>query len=168
MATNKPAGHRRSLGEQEEDRVWAEVYRTVSNPAIATEVKALLDEDPQYKEKHLGLYLRCRTTLRIAKQRQDRVAAIRRGTGVIVRWLCWPVRIVAGTLRFVGELAVPVCQVDDEPAVRTVRRLSKKATPSGQQDKQVKQSSAVKDETNSSDVREKTPEPDGRAQASVK
>lgn len=80
-----PPRPKRSSVEQEEERAWISFYRRVGNdPALATEVLVQLDCDPQMKRMHLALYLCCRQSLQMNRERQARNKRI----GQFVRWLC--------------------------------------------------------------------------------
>ncbi len=121
---------RPSTIESEEERAWVTFYRRVGHdPAIATEVMALLESDPEMKRTHLALYLCCKESLRRHKAWQARNKRI----GQFVRWLCLslfvqPWRSLQEGLRHGSELAVECLpEVTKEPAVAPVRRLSRDA-----------------------------------------
>jgi hypothetical protein len=64
---------KRSGIEHEEERAWVGFYQRVrSDAAIATEVMAQLDADPEMKRRHLALCLCCKQSLRTHKARQQR------------------------------------------------------------------------------------------------
>ena len=105
-------------------------YRRVGRePAVAEEVLAQLDIDPEMKRAHLALYLRCRQSLRTHAYRQARAQRI----GLFVRWLChglfvMPARALRQSFRFGGDLAaecVPErARVQAESAARRSPRKS--------------------------------------------
>lgn len=113
--------------QSEEERAWVSFYqRARHNPAIAAEVLAQLDLDPEMKRAHLALYLCCRESLRLHEARMARDALIVRG----VRWLAaaLTVRGFGAVHRIVGRAAdvamacLPGSAV--EPARAQVRRLA--------------------------------------------
>lgn len=108
MSLDKPRPRpRRSGVVDEEERAWVGFYRRVGRePAIAAEVLAQLDDDPEMKRAHLALYLRCRQSLRTQQLRQARHQRI----GQFVRWLCHglfvvPVQALHRALNLGGDLA---------------------------------------------------------------
>lgn len=111
----------------EEEKAWVSFYRRVGNPAIATEVMNQLESDPEMKQIHLALYLRCKETLRTQKARLARNKRI----GQFVRrlssaMLVAPVIAIRRLLRQAGEVAVECLPaVASEPAARRVRSLTK-------------------------------------------
>lgn len=114
---------KRSGIDQEEERAWVGFYRRVrSDAAVAAEVMAQLDTDPEMKRRHLALYLCCKQSLRTHKARQQRDKRI----GQFVRWLfrglfSAPIR----ALRRGGQLAVECLpEATREPAVPKVRQLA--------------------------------------------
>jgi len=122
--------NRRSSIESEEERAWAGFYRRVGrDPAIATEVNAELESDPEMKRTHLALYLCCKESLRQNKIRQTRNKRI----GLFVRWLCHglfvsPLHGLKKGLRHGSEIAVECLpEVAKEPAIAQVRRLAREA-----------------------------------------
>jgi hypothetical protein len=86
MSLEKPHPRsKRSSIEHEEERAWVSFYKRVGNDlALATEVLAQLDSDPDMKRSHLALYLCCKESLRTHKARQARNKRI----GQFVRWFC--------------------------------------------------------------------------------
>ena len=122
--------NRRSSIESEEERAWVGFYRRVGrDPAIATEVMAQLESDPEMKRTHLALYLCCKESLRQNKIRQTRNKRI----GLFVRWLCHclfvsPLHGLRKGLVHGSEIAVDCLpEVTKEPAIAQVRRLAREA-----------------------------------------
>ena len=121
---------RRSSLDSEEERAWVRFYQRVGrDPAIASEVLAQLESDPEMKRSHLALYLCCRESLRQHKSHQARNKRI----GQLVRWLCielfiQPLRDLQKLWRHGSDIAVE-CLPDlaKEPAVAQVRRLAREA-----------------------------------------
>ena len=118
---------RRSGIDHEEERAWVGFYRRVGHDAaVASEVLAQLECDPDSKRRHLALFLRCKECLRTHKARQQR----HRRIGLFVRGLCRglflvPARAAAQMLRQWGELAIECLpEMRREPAVSKVRTLT--------------------------------------------
>lgn len=140
MSLEKPHPRsKRSSTENEEEKAWVSFYKRVGNDlALATEVLAQLDSDPDLKRSHLALYLRCKESLRTHKARQARNKRI----GAFVRWFCgglftqllvqWPSAwrrslrqggdIVAECLPEIGRDA------GKEPAMAKARQLTREPT----------------------------------------
>jgi hypothetical protein len=131
MSLEKPRPRPRRSGiESEEERVWVGFYQRVGrDPAIATEVMAQIESDPEMKRTHLALYLCCKESLRRHTARQTRNKQI----GQFVRWLCHglfvrPLRSLKKGLRHGSDIAVECLpEVVTEPAVAQVRRLTREA-----------------------------------------
>ncbi len=129
MPPEKPSSKsRRSNVASEEERAWVTFYRRVGrDAAIATEVLAQLEADPEMKRAHLALYLCCKESLRLHKARLARNKRI----GQFVRWFCHglfvrPLHALRRAGRQGGELVVE-CLPDAprEPATRHVRTLTR-------------------------------------------
>jgi hypothetical protein len=136
MSLEKPRPRPRRSGiADEEERAWVDFYRRVGRePAIASEVLAQLDDDPEMKRAHLALYLRCKQSLRMHQHRQTRNQRI----GQLVRWLCHglfvvPAQALHRALSFGGDLAAECLpervRVPAEPAVRPTRKASRTSLP---------------------------------------
>ena len=131
MALEKPRTHgKRSSVAFEEERTWVTFYRRVGrDAAIASEMLAQLDMDPELKHAHLALYLCCKESLRTYKARQARNKRI----GQFVRWFCHglfvaPVHAARRALRQGGSIAVECLpEIAKEPAVPRVRQLTREA-----------------------------------------
>ena len=83
QSASRPKPRRSAIGTEEE-KAWVSFYRRASkDPAIAAEVLAQLDADPEMKREHLALYLCCRESLRVQQARDARNQRI----GQFVRWL---------------------------------------------------------------------------------
>ena len=128
MSLEKPRPRsRRSSIETEEERAWVGFYQRVGrDPAIATEVMAQLESDPEMKRTHLALYLCCKESLRRHKARQARHQRI----GQFVRRLCHglfvqPWRSLQTGIQHGRDVAVECLpDVAKEPAVAQVHRLA--------------------------------------------
>lgn len=98
---------RRSSLESEEERAWVGFYQRVGrDPAIASEVLAQLESDPEMKRNHLALYPAWES-LRQHKARQARHKRI----GQFIRGLCiglfiQPLRNLQTMWRHGSDLAV--------------------------------------------------------------
>ena len=86
MSFEKPRPRpKRSGVEIEEERAWVNFCRRVgADVAIATEVLARLEADPESARAPMALYLCRKESLRLHKVRNDRNKRI----GLFIRWLC--------------------------------------------------------------------------------
>lgn len=121
---------RRTSLESEEERAWVGFYQRVGrNPAIAGEVLAQLESDPEMKRNHLALYLCCKESLRQHKARQARNKRI----GQFVRWLCIelflrPLHSLQKMCSQSSDLAVECLpEVGKNPATNQGHRLIRKS-----------------------------------------
>ena len=129
MSPEKPRLRAKRSGvESEEERAWVTFYRRVGHDlAIATEVLAQLEADPEMKRAHLALYLCCKEFLRLHKARLARNKRI----GQFVRWVCHglfvrPAHALRHAGRQGGDLAVECLpETVKEPAVPQVRQLTR-------------------------------------------
>jgi hypothetical protein len=125
-STLRPKPRRTSVATEEE-RAWIGFYRRACHDvALATEVLAQLDADPEMKRLHLALYLSCRESLRTHAEREQRNTRI----GLSVRWLLRGLFValpaaLGRRLRRGSDVAVACLpEVDAEPASAQVRRLA--------------------------------------------
>jgi len=125
---NQRPRSKRSSVESEEERAWVSFYRRVrTDVAIATEVLAQLEADPESRRAHLALYLCCKESLRVHKARQAR----NKRFGQFVRMLSHrlviaPMQALRRLLSRGSELVVECLpETTREPAVAQVRRLAK-------------------------------------------
>jgi hypothetical protein len=125
-STLRPKPRRASVATEEE-RAWIGFYRRAAHDAaLATEVLAQLDADPEMKRLHLALYLSCRESLRTHAEREQRNTRI----GLTVRWLLRGLFValpaaLGRKLKRGGDVAVACLpEVDAEPASAQVRRLT--------------------------------------------
>lgn len=126
MSPEKPRPRTRRPGvEFEEERAWITFYRRVGqDTAIATEVLAQLEADPEMKRSHLALYLCCKESLRMHEALQARNKRI----GQFVRWLCHglfiaPARALLRALHLGSDLAVECLPEPAKEAARTEAQL---------------------------------------------
>lgn len=123
-STQKRSIVRYERRDAEEDRAWTRLYRRAADPSVAAEVVRQLDLDAEAKRWHLGLYLRCRQTLRRRKERQARSQRI----GRLVRAAFGA--LVLRPIAALRRLLEPRERFDDvavirpsEPAARAGRQL---------------------------------------------
>ncbi|EPD41063.1 hypothetical protein HMPREF9701_02132 [Delftia acidovorans CCUG 274B] len=121
---------RNAIGSEEE-RAWVSFYRRAGkDPAIAAEVLAQLDTDPEMKREHLALYLCCRESLRLHQAREARNQRF----GRFVRGLLGAlfVRFPASARRALGHggdlAAACLPEEPSEPAATQIQRLTKSPT----------------------------------------
>lgn len=127
MSLEKSRPRRAGIAHAEE-RAWVGFYRRVGgDPAIAAEVIAQLDADPELKRTHLALYLCSRESLRRHKARAARHQRIGQFVrGLADACLASPLRALARILKYAGALAVACLpETVKEPARRQVRRLAR-------------------------------------------
>jgi hypothetical protein len=118
---------RRATVVTEEERAWVSFYQRVGHDvALATEVLAQLDADPEMKRLHLALYLNCRESLRTHAEREQRNLRIGLFVRRFVHALFVDMPAAAGRkLRRGSDIAVACLpEVDAEPARAQVRRLA--------------------------------------------
>jgi hypothetical protein len=121
---------KRSSLEVEEARAWVGFYQRVgSDPAVAAEVMAQLEADPEMKRAHLALYLCCKQSLRTHKAN----AARNKRIAQFVRWMAHglvivPAQALSKAMRQGRDIAVECMpEVAREPALPQVKRLRKEA-----------------------------------------
>ena len=104
---NGRQGKRRlHAADQEEARVWRAFYHRASNPSVAAELIAYLEQDDDLHGRHQGLYLQCRHTIRRAKRRKAIAAALGHMVAALVTSLVsLPCRWVANALGFGVDVA---------------------------------------------------------------
>lgn len=117
---------RTRLIDREEERVWSEFYRQIGDPTVAAELIGHMDQDPQVKALHSGLYLRCRQSLRLAKKRQERAKAVGRALRRIAALLAWPIRTMRRCGAFCAAVSVAFYSGSGEPAAGQLRKLGKR------------------------------------------
>lgn len=125
---NRPGAHPRGCAgpvEMEEERAWVRFYRLAGDPAMATEILALLDTDWKARREHLALYLLCRESLRSHAVRRAR----NRRIGGFVRRACMtlfvtPLQALRRAMTRSAELAVECLpEAAAEPAATRLHRL---------------------------------------------
>lgn len=120
--------HVRRMG-REEEKLWSEFYHSVANPTVAAELIAHMDQDDEARRLHSALYLRCRQSLRIAKERQARAHAV----GKAIRALLfavfgWPVVALIRCGRFCLGACEALVARHGEPAEIQLSEMSKLPT----------------------------------------
>ena len=112
---------RYSRRSPEEDHAWCQLYLRAAQHSVAAEVVQHLDSHADEKRAHLGLYLRCRETLRRHKAmqaRNQRIATFARQ--MIDVLVIGPFR----ALRAVGAIVLEMLpQGQREPAMTRIRQL---------------------------------------------
>lgn len=130
--SRKPYRPRRSSVEHEEDQIWIRFYRSAGDADSAAELIDYLGSDPELKRKHAALFLKCKQTVRKARQRQAKARRIGHFVRVALRTvLVTPFLALRSALRLGGDIAVeclPEAGADPavEPAVRRVKKLARK------------------------------------------
>lgn len=124
---------RRSSVEYEEDQVWIRFYRSAADAESAEELIEYLGSDPELKKKHAALYLKCKQTVRKARERQARARRIGKFVRMVLyATLVTPFKALRSVLRHGSDIAVECLPESDaesaaEPATRRMKRLDKKA-----------------------------------------
>jgi hypothetical protein len=116
---------------REEEKVWTGFYRKAGDPVVAADLMEQMEADSDVKARHLGLYIRCKQSLRHEKARRARVRFAAQLVQAMVRMLCVrPVSVARGVLQFLGAVVVMTTGWD-EPAVRQMRNVRRGASASG-------------------------------------
>jgi hypothetical protein len=113
---------------REEERVWVGFYRRVNDPTVAADLLEQMEADSEVKARHLGLYLRCRQSLRQDKARRARARAVAHGCEALVRMLLRPLSVLRDLGKFAGDFCGAWTSTPDEPAVRQMRKIRKTQT----------------------------------------
>lgn len=121
---------RRSSVEYEEDQVWIRFYRSAGDASSAAELIEYLGSDPELKRKHAALFLKCKQTVRKARERQARARRIGHCVRVALRTLLvTPLLALRSALRIGGDIAVECLPETPEPAREpALRRMPEFAT----------------------------------------
>jgi hypothetical protein len=78
---------------------------------------------------HSGLYLRCRQSLRRAKERQARARAVGKALRFVLVGVCgWPFFFLARCWRFAAEAGVTFLSSHAEPATVQLRKIGKRSS----------------------------------------
>ncbi|MES2260585.1 MAG: hypothetical protein V4724_18850 [Pseudomonadota bacterium] len=119
--------HQRRMG-REEEQVWSAFYRNVGDPTVAAELIAHMDQDEEAKSMHSGLYLRCRQSLRRAKERQARARAVGKALRFLLFGVCgWPFVMLGRCWRFAAEASATFLAPHAEPATVQLRKIGKRS-----------------------------------------
>jgi hypothetical protein len=104
-APNRP---RRVRVEQEEERAWVSFYaRAPHDSAVAAEVLAQLEADPELKRDRLALYLCCKESVQTHKVRTERNRRIGHAVRLVFRVLfARPVLALGRAFKHSGSLAI--------------------------------------------------------------
>lgn len=111
---------------REEEKVWVGFYRRVADPAVAADLIEQMEADREVKARHLGLYLRCRQSLRQDKVRRARARAVASMSQAIVHVACIrPLSVLGALWHFAGDVVNAWLMPSDEPAVRQMRKIQR-------------------------------------------
>jgi len=114
---------------REEEKVWVQIYRRAGDPVIAADLIEQLESDREVKARHLGLYLRCRQSLRQEKARRARAKLLAHGVHVVGRLLFgWPLEVIRDSFSFLSAVGVAWARAD-EPAVRQMHKIRRNRQP---------------------------------------
>lgn len=140
---------RRNRAAEEEEKVWMSFYRNATDPDVAAELIAHMDKDAASRAQYPGLYLRCRQSLRRAREREARARRYASGLQRLLRFvvlvpakpLVWCLKLVRTMAQFASEVALSVCDggapsaAHRAPKATTTRRaaVTPTAAPAGGQ-----------------------------------
>jgi hypothetical protein len=118
--------HARRMG-REEERLWSEFYHAVGNPTVAAELIAHMDQDDEARRLHSALYLRCRQSLRVAKERQARAHAVGKAIRTLLSGVFgWPVVMLMRCGRFCLGACEALLARHGEPAEIQLSEMGKR------------------------------------------
>jgi hypothetical protein len=130
---------------REEERVWTGFYRRVGDPEVASDLIEQMDADREVKARHLGLYLRCKQSLRREKARRAKAKAIAQAVEALLRLLVIaPAARLVGVGNFIGAVCLNWLPETDEPATRQMRKIRKAGTATKSNRAEVQQEVAAK------------------------
>ena len=123
---NRRGSRKERWTSREEERVWTGFYRRVGDPEVASDLIEQMEADSEVKARHLGLYLRCKQSLRREKARRARAKAIARAVEALLRLLVIaPAGRLVGLWSFVGAICMHLLPEPDEPATKQMRKIRK-------------------------------------------
>jgi hypothetical protein len=113
----------RSSVEGEENKAWIGIYRRAQHdPALAAEVMAQLNQNPEIKGDRLGLYVCCKECVRSERARQARNQRI----GAFVRMLAtWLFVFPLNAVRHLGRSTRDIV-IETLPEVESQNRFASK------------------------------------------
>ena len=111
---------------REEERVWIGLYRSVADPEVASDLIEQIEADSEVKARHLGLYLRCKQSLRREKARRARAKAVAQAVKALLRFLVMaPIERLIGLANFIGAICLNWLPESSEPAAKQMRKIRK-------------------------------------------
>lgn len=123
---NRRGSRKERWTSREEERVWIGFYRTVGDPEVASDLIEQMEADSEVKAQHLGLYLRCKQSLRREKARRARAKAIAHAVGALLRFLVVaPAAWLVGVWKFIGAICMHWLPEPEEPAAQQMRKIRK-------------------------------------------
>jgi hypothetical protein len=123
---NRRASRKERWTSREEERVWIGFYRRVGDPEVASDLIEQMEADSEVKAQHLGLYLRCKQSLRREKARCARAKAIAHAVEALLRFLVIaPGGRLVGLWNFIGAICMNWLPESSEPAAKQMRKIRK-------------------------------------------
>ena len=123
---NRRGSRKERWTSREEERVWSGFYRTVGDPEVASDLIEQMEADSEVKAQPLGLYLRCKQSLRREKARRARAKAIAHAVEALLRFLVVaPAARMVGLWNFIGAICMHWLPEPEEPAARQMRKIRK-------------------------------------------
>ena len=123
---NRRVSRKERWTSREEERVWIGFYRRVGDPEVASDLIEQMEADSEVKAQHLGLYLRCKQSLRREKARRARAKAIAHAVEALLRVLIVaPAARLIGIWNFIGAICMHWLPEPDEPAAKQMRKIRK-------------------------------------------
>ncbi|WP_284620528.1 hypothetical protein [Aquabacterium humicola] len=119
--------------DRAEERAWIGFYERVGrHPALAIEIMAVLDPDPDSKRRHLALYLLCKQSVRCHKAREARDRRIGELVRLVLRALILrPLRATRTAAARAADLIAafaPVRKTHGRPDGRSASKPAEPAT----------------------------------------
>jgi len=123
---NRRGSRKERWTSREEERVWTGFYRKVGDPEVASDLIEQMEADSEVKAQHLGLYLRCKQSLRREKARRARAKAIAHAVEALLRFLVIaPAGYLVGLWNFIGAICLNWLPESSEPAAKQMRKIRK-------------------------------------------
>ena len=142
---NRRGSRKERWTSREEERIWIGFYRKVGDPEVASDLVEQMEADSEVKAQHLGLYLRCKQSLRRERARRARAKAIAHAVGALLRCLVIaPVARLVGFWNFIGAICLNWVPETSEPATRQMRKIRKAGATTKSNRAEVEQEAAAK------------------------
>jgi len=123
---NRRGSRKERWASREEERVWTGFYRCVGDPEVASDLIEQMEADREVKARHLGLYLRCKQSLRRERARRARAKAIAQVVEALLRFLVIaPAARLVGFWNFIGAICLNWLPGTSEPATTQMRKIRK-------------------------------------------